>query len=138
MSTTPLKIYLSDEQRRWIEKRSKEKKETLSRCVVSLIEEQMDEKSTDVLLRKITSTLDQVAISHTRKGDEMLALLHRTSVLLKEVFRESSANLYRLNSIIDEMPNSILVRQKVNEFVRGRETEVLERLGAFKEEVSPV
>ncbi len=41
---------------------------------------------------------------------------------MKEIFRESSANLYRLNAIVDEFEDPETVLAQVNEFVRKQES----------------
>jgi hypothetical protein len=41
---------------------------------------------------------------------------------VKEIFRESAANLYRLNAVIDEFPESEKIRAEVNDHVRKQES----------------
>lgn len=127
MTMTPLKIYLSDDHKRWVEARAKEEKTTLSRFLVSLIEEQMEEKSTEFLLRKVLTSLSRLEGQQASLKTEVVPNLDASLTYLKEIFRESSANLYRMNAVIDEMPNALTMRQRLNEFVREREREFFER-----------
>ena len=127
MTTTPFKIYLSDEQKRWVETRAQQEGTTLSRFIVALIEDRMEEKSTQLLLRKVLESLSKVEGQQASLGAQIVPHLDATLTYVKEIFRESSANLYRMNAVIDEMPNGLSLRQRLNEFVRDREREFQER-----------
>lgn len=136
MTTAPFKIYLSEDQKRWIETRAQQQGTTLSKFIVALIEERMEEKSTEVLLRKVLESLSKVEGQQANLGAQVVPHLDATLTYVKEIFRESSANLYRMNAVIDEMPNALSLRQRLNEFVRDREREFQERTQECSQGVS--
>ncbi len=127
MSTPHIKVYLTSDQMRWVEARAKSEKSTLSKTLVSLVEEYMEEKSTELLLRKVLESLSRLEGQQAILRAQVVPQLDASLTYVKEIFRESSANLYRMNAVIDEMPNGLSLRQRLNEFVRDRERELHER-----------
>ncbi len=131
-ATTHVKVYLTSEQRRWIETRAKQEKTTLSRGLVSLIEEHMEEKSTETLLKKVLESISKLEAQQATCRSEVLQNFDESIVYLKEMFRESAANLYRLEAIVEDMDDSISVRMKMNEHVRRKEREVQEAIASTR------
>ena len=60
-----------------------------------------------------------------------------TATYLSELFRESRTSLYRLESIVMDMPDPGEVRRLVNEFVRSHEREMEERLAEIRQRIAP-
>jgi len=127
----PLRLALTKEQDEWLKKRSLALGESQGEIVSSLLDAEIGGENMSARLAELARLL---AESEPRSRRMEVALTNTHEVMLayvKELFRESSANLYRLNAAIDNMPDSILVRQKVNEYVRGREREMGEKLRAL-------
>jgi hypothetical protein len=118
----PLHLAFTKEQMEWLERESKRSDRTKSKIVQELVEAQRSGQSHHAVLKE----LDQ-------KTDKMLELQRasfansdtQTQIILafvKEIFRESSANLYRLNEVIDGFTDPEKVRFEVNEYVRKQES----------------
>jgi hypothetical protein len=117
-----LKLYLTEEQKSWVERLANDEQEPMSKCIAKLIDAYRDQRGRDQKLDKMQTELEDL------KTNQKLLLSNSTSQLeiilayVKEIFRESSANLYRLNSMIDEFKDSESVRADVNEYVRKQES----------------
>jgi septal ring factor EnvC (AmiA/AmiB activator) len=136
MSTTPLKIYLTDEQKHWIETKAEEKNTTLSKFLVSLLEAEMDGTTTERELKKLDERLARIESHQKNSFEDVIGSQVACLAYVKELFRESAANLYRLNAVIEDMPDALSVRQSLNRFVREKEKELQEKVAEFHAEVS--
>lgn len=132
----PIHLALTKEQNDWLETEFLRTGNLRSKIVQDLIDARRQGPATDGHAPKILDALSRMEAQQQRMAKETAVALSQVLLLVKEIFRESSANLYRLNAIIDDMPDPIHVRQRVNEFVRGQEREIQERLARVVPEVS--
>lgn len=130
----PLHLSLTKSQMEWLTKRSDDANKSKSKFVQELIEAS---QKNELLLQKIdlqtqkTSDLDgnlRSAMTHISPQLEIIL------AYVTEIFRESSANLFRINAMVDEFENSEKVRREVNEFVRKQESAMRTRTLQIKEE----
>lgn len=118
----PLHLALTKEQIEWLEVKSEETGKSKSKLVQDMIEVERRGTSFDTLLTNVSAKLDQMK---TLEQNFFANSLTQNEVILayvKEIFRESSANLYRINSIIDEFAEPEKVRAEVNDYVRKQES----------------
>lgn len=127
----PLRLALTKEQDEWLRKRSAASGKTGAEIVSALLEAEIGEANPTARLAEMVRLLAQ-AEARSQRLEATLEKQHQLMmVYIKDMFRVSSANLYRLNAIIDQMENPTHVRQIVNEFVRGQEREIQERIFAL-------
>jgi hypothetical protein len=117
-----LKLYLTKEQKKWVEHLSQLKQEPMSKCIANLIEAQRNGKNWEQKLGHILENLENLKVNQSKEHSSSASQLKIILSYLKEIFRESSANLYRINSIIDEFTDSETVRADVNEYVLKQES----------------
>ena len=118
----PLHLALTEEQQNWIILESERTKKTKSKVVQDLIDAAKKGESHNEILREVPSKLDQLKAQQHANSSEMNVQLEIILAYVKEIFRESSANLYRLNAIVDEFEEPETVRSEVNEFVCKQES----------------
>jgi hypothetical protein len=116
-----LKLYLTEDQKNWVERLSKDEQEPMSKCIANLIDAHRDEKRRDQKLDLILEDLQNLQRNQKSLLSNSAPQLEIILAYVKEIFRESSANLYRLNAVIDEFSESEKVRSEVNEYVRKQE-----------------
>ena len=105
----------------WIERTAEEKGRSKSKVVQDIIDASM---KSETLSQKLDLVLEKNADFEKMMSSLVSINTHQLEVVLayvKEVFRESSANLYRLNAMIDEFPEPEKTRSEVNDFVRKQE-----------------
>lgn len=118
----PLHISLTEAQMDWIAKASECTKKTKSKFVQDVIEASMKtevlEQKLETMIKKNAEIENYLRVSVAQTYPQLEIIL----AYLKEIFRESSANLYRLNAVIDEFAEPEKVRFEVNEYVRKQES----------------
>ncbi len=117
-----LKLYLTEEQKNWVERLSHEEQVPMSKCIVNLIDAHRDQKRHEQKLDQILEDLQNVQSNQKLLLSNSSSQLEIILTYLKEVFRESAANLYRLNAMVDEFADSEKIRAEVNTFVRQQES----------------
>lgn len=118
----PLHLAFTKEQMEWLERESNRSERTKSKIVQELVEQERKNESQNCLLKDMTQKTDQMLAlqrAHFANTDSQTQIV---LAYVKELFRESSASLYRLNAIIDEFSEPEKVRADVNEFVRKQES----------------
>jgi hypothetical protein len=116
-----LHLGLTKVQMEWIERTAEEKGRSKSKVVQDIVDASM---KSETLSQKLDLVLEKNADFEKMVSSLVSINTHQLEVVLayvKEVFRESSANLYRLNAMIDEFPEPEKTRSEVNEFVRKQE-----------------
>jgi hypothetical protein len=116
-----LHLGLTKVQMEWIERTAEEKGRSKSKVVQDIVDASM---KSETLSQKLDLVLEKNADFEKMVSSLVSINTHQLEVFLayvKEVFRESSANLYRLNAMIDEFPEPEKTRSEVNEFVRKQE-----------------
>jgi len=116
-----LHLGLTKAQMEWIERTAEEKGRSKSKVVQDIIDASM---KSETLSQKLDLVLEKNAEFEKMMSSLVSINTHQLEVVLayvKEVFRESSANLYRLNAMIDEFPEPEKTRSEVNDFVRKQE-----------------
>lgn len=130
----PLHLSLTKSQMEWLTKRSEDTNKSKSKFVQELIEAS---QKNELLLQKVdlltqkTSDLDgnlRSAMTHISPQLEIIL------AYVTEIFRESSANLFRINAMVDEFEEPEKVRREVNEFVRKQESAMRSKSIQIKEE----
>jgi len=116
-----LKLYLTEEQKKWVEQLSIDEQEPMSKCIANLIDAHRDRDARDQKLDQIIEDLHELQRNQKLVFSSTMPQLEIILAYVKEVFRESSANLYRLNAMIDEFPEPEKTRTEVNDFVRKQE-----------------
>lgn len=119
-----LKLYLTEEQKNWVERLSHDEQEPMSKCIANLIDAQRDQRPRDFKLDQIVEELQNLSVYQRQFSSNLTPQLEIILAYVKEIFRESAANLYRLNSIIDEFKDSENVRTNVNDYVRKQESQM--------------
>ena len=117
-----LKLYLTEEQKNWVERLSHDEQQPMSKCIANLIDAHRDQKRREQKLDQILEDLENLQRSQKLSLSNSTSQLEIILAYVKEIFRESSANLYRLNAVIDEFAESEKVRFEVNEYVRKQES----------------
>ena len=127
-------LAVTKSQMQWIERTADEKGRSKSKVVQDIIDASMKKETLSqklvVVLKKninLEGMMNSLFSSNAYQLEVILAYV-------KEVFRESSANLYRLNAMIDEFPDSDKTRSEVNEFVRKQESILRSRTLKMNEE----
>lgn len=116
-----LHLGLTKVQMEWIERTAEEKGRSKSKVVQDIVDASM---KSETLSQKLDLVLEKNAEFEKMVSSLVSINTHQIEIILayvKEVFRESSANLYRLNAMIDEFPEPEKTRSEVNEFVRKQE-----------------
>ncbi|MEN9826545.1 MAG: hypothetical protein RI953_2290 [Pseudomonadota bacterium] len=116
-----LHLGLTKVQMEWIERTAEEKGRSKSKVVQDIVDASM---KSETLSQKLDLVLEKNADFEKMMSSLVSINTHQLEVVLayvKEVFRESSANLYRLNAMIDEFPEPEKTRTEVNDFVRKQE-----------------
>lgn len=117
-----LHLGLTKEQMEWISRNADEAQKSKSKFVQDIIEAS---KKNERLEQKLESMITKIS-EMERLSQSMFAQtspqLEIILAYVKEIFRESSANLYRLNAMVDEFAEPETVRSEVNEFVRKQES----------------
>jgi hypothetical protein len=127
----PLRLALTKEQDEWLKQRSLASGKTGAEIVSALLEAEIGQANPTARLAEMVRLLSE-AEARSRRLEATLEKQHEVVMLfLKEMYREGSANLYRIESVIDDFPDPILVRQRLNEYVRTRDREMGERLFAL-------
>ena len=117
----PLHLALTEEQNNWIILESERTKKTKSKIVQDLIDAAKKNESYNEILLEVPLKFSQLENFQRAIASQMETQLEIVLAYVKEIFRESSANLYRLNAIVDEFEDPETVRAEVNEFVRKQE-----------------
>lgn len=117
-----LKLYLTEEQKNWVERLSIDEQEPMSKCIANLIDARRDQRAREQKLDQILEDLHALQREQKLVFSSTIPQLEIILAYVKEIFRESSANLYRLNAVIDEFPEAEKVRSQVNEHVRQQES----------------
>lgn len=120
----PLRLSLTKEQNEWLEGRGDKDGKTDAQVVSSLIDAEMKGENTAARIAELTRLLTESEAQRRRFEELLVSNSTASMIILKEIFRESSANLYRINQIISQFENPAAERQLVNEFVRGQEREL--------------
>lgn len=116
-----LHLGLTKVQMEWIERTAEEKGRSKSKVVQDIVDASM---KSETISQKLDLVLEKNAEFEKMVSSLVSINTHQIEIILayvKEVFRESSANLYRLNAMIDEFPEPEKTRSDVNEFVRKQE-----------------
>jgi hypothetical protein len=124
----PLHLALTKEQIEWLEVKSEDTGKSKSKLVQEMIELERKGESHHRMLTDLSAKLEQ--IKALEENFFANAFMQNDIVLayVKEIFRESSASLYRLNAIVDEFPEPEKVRAEVNDFVRKQESKMREKV----------
>ena len=125
-----LHLGLTKEQMEWISRKADEARKSKSKFVQDIIE---TSKKNEILEQKLESVITKISETEHLVRSAFVQTSPQLEIILayvKEIFRESSANLYRLNAIVDEFAEPDSVRAEVNEFVRKQES--MMRLQALK------
>lgn len=117
-----LKLYLTEEQKNWVQRLSYDEQVPMSKCIAKLIDAHRDQKRREQKLDKILEDLQNLERNQKSFFGNFNPQLEIILAYVKEIFRESSANLYRLNAVIDEFSEPEKVRAEVNEYVRKQES----------------
>lgn len=121
-SNFPLKLSLTEEQMKWVERISLRRESSKAKVVQDFIEASMKtevlEQKIETMIKKNTEIENYLRVSAAQTYPQLEIIL----AYVKEMFRESSANLYRLNAVIDEFAEPEKVRFEVNEYVRKQES----------------
>jgi transcriptional regulator NrdR family protein len=116
-----LHLGLTKSQMDWISRASEDTKKSKSRFVQDIIDASMKsevlEQKIETMIKKTSDLENYLRVSVAQISPQLEIIL----AYVKEIFRESSANLYRLNAVIDEFSESEKVRSEVNEYVRKQE-----------------
>ena len=124
----PLRLALTKEQNEWLKRRSFDRERMPSEIVLGLLDDEIRQENISGRLAELTRLVAE-SEARSRRFEAALAVHQEvTTAYLHELFRESRGNLYRLESIILDMPDRDSVRRAVNEFVRSHEREMDERL----------
>ena len=118
----PLHLALTEEQQNWIILESERTKKTKSKVVQDLVDAAKKNESYNEILLEVPLKFSQLENFQRVIASQMETQLEIVLAYVKEIFRESSANLYRLNAIVDEFEDPETVRAEVNEFVRKQES----------------
>jgi hypothetical protein len=118
----PLHLALTKEQIEWLEVKSEDTGKSKSKLVQEMIEVERKGESQHSLLTELSAKLDQMKALEQNFFTNALTQNDILLAYVKEIFRESSASLYRLNAIVDEFQEPEKVRAEVNEFVRKQES----------------
>lgn len=117
-----LHLGLTKSQMDWISRASEDIKKSKSRFVQDIIDASMKsevlEQKIETMIKKTSDLENYLRASVAQNSPQLEIIL----AYVKEIFRESSANLYRLNAVIDEFSESEKVRSEVNEYVRKQES----------------
>lgn len=124
----PLHLAFSKEQMEWLESESERYRRTKSKIVQDLVEAERKGESHHAMLRELSEKMDQLRAKEQLNFANSFIKIESILAYVKEIFRESSANLYRLNAVIDEFQDPEKVRASVNEFVRKQESEMRFRI----------
>jgi hypothetical protein len=120
----PLRLSLTKEQNEWLEGRGDKDGKTDAQVVSSLIDAEMRGENTAARLAELSRLLTESEARRRRLEEVLVSNTSAAMILLKELFRESSANLYRINQIVSQFDDPASERQLLNEFVRGKEREM--------------
>ena len=127
-------LAVTKSQMQWIERTADEKGRSKSKVVQDIIDASMKNETLsqklDVVLEKNINLEEIMSSLFSSNAYQLEVIL----AYVKEVFRESSANLYRLNAMIDEFPDPDKTRSEVNEFVRKQESILRSRTLKMNEE----
>lgn len=129
----PLHLALTQEQSDWILEESKRTQKTKSKIVQDLIEDQRLGKSHGVMMNVLSEKIDQMRATqqvHFTNSDSQVEIV---LAYIKEVFRESAANLFRINAIIDDFQEPEKMRSEVNNFVREQENYMRTKCAQIRE-----
>lgn len=95
---------------------------TKSKFVQDVIEASMKtevlEQKIETMIKKNTEIENYLRVSVAQTYPQLEIIL----AYVKEIFRESSANLYRLNAVIDGFDSPDKVRAEVNDYVHKQES----------------
>lgn len=116
-----LKIYLNAEQKSWVEALSRTHEVPMSKCIVNLIESLRNHRSQDEKLDAIYAKIENSALTQHAQFTISAPQNEILLAYIKEIFRESAANLFRINAIVAEFPEHEKVRAEVNNYVREQE-----------------
>lgn len=117
-----LHLGLTKSQMEWIEKTSQDSKRSKSKLIQDLITAHQKTESLEEKLSVVIQKNTQLETHLHALGEQVQTQLEILLTYVKEIFRESAANLYRLNAVIDEFAEPEKVRFEVNEFVRQQES----------------
>lgn len=124
----PLRLALTKEQNEWLKQRFFERETSPLEIVLGLLEAEIRGENITGRLAELVR-LGAESEARSRRLEASLAAHQEViTAYLHELFRESRANLYRLESIIADMPDAPSVRRMGNEFVRSHEREMAERV----------
>ncbi len=127
-------LAVTKSQMQWIERTAEEKGRSKSKVVQDIIDASMKKETLyqkmDELLEKSINLEGMMSSLFSSNAYQLEVIM----AYLKEVFRESSANLYRLNAMIDEFPEPEKTRSEVNDFVRKQESILRSRTLKMNEE----
>ena len=118
----PLHLALTKDQSEWLEAKSEDTGKSKSKLIQEMIEVERKGNSLPVLLTDLSLKLDNMRSTEQNFFANSFVQNEIIFAYVKELFRESSASLYRLNAIIDGFTEPEKVRAEVNEFVRKQES----------------
>ena len=121
-SNFPLKLSLTEEQMKWVERISLRRESSKAKVVQDIIDASMKtevlEQKLETMIKKNSEIENYLRVSVAQTYPQLEIIL----AYVKEIFRESSANLYRLNAVIDGFDAPEKVRAEVNEYVHKQES----------------
>ena len=117
-----LHLGLTKTQMDWITRASGDTRKTKSKFVQDIIDASMKtevlEQKIETMIKKNSEIENYLRVSVAQTYPQLEIIL----AYVKEIFRESSANLYRLNAVIDGFDAPEKVRAEVNEYVHKQES----------------
>ena len=128
----PLRLALTKEQSEWLDKRSRTLGKPSAQIVSELLETEICGENTSGRLAELTRMVGE-SNARSHRLEKVMVMQHEVSQsYLKEIFRESSANLYRLEAIVADMDDPVSVRMLMNEYVRGLQRRMEEQVKIFE------
>jgi hypothetical protein len=128
----PIHLSLTQEQSDWLEREFQRTGNLRSKIVQDLIDAARRGKTSAIRVEDLELQTSKVTSLQREFHETVRTQLEVHSAYLKEMFRESAANLYRLEAIVEDMDDSISVRMKMNEHVRRKEREVQETIASTR------
>ena len=128
----PIHLALTQEQTDWLEREFERTGNLRSKIVQDLIDAARKGKTSGVRVEDLELQTSKVTSLQRQFQESMQTQMDVHSAYLKEMFRESAANLYRLEAIVEDMDDPISVRMQMNEHVRNKERELLERVSMLR------
>lgn len=115
-------LALTEEQMAWLHAECVRTQKTKSKIIQEILEAHRSGSSLMDMHQQLSAKLDEMAARQRQDTSKTSTDLQILSSYVKEIFRESAANLYRLNAVIDEFKDSDRVRDEVNDYVRKQES----------------